>query len=44
MEGLIERGIPPKAAKDLATAKTMKLRDQAIAHAKKYGYIKKECS
>ena len=44
MEGLIDKGMDRDKAKTLATAMALKLRDEAIAHAKKYGYINNNCS
>ena len=43
MEGLIDKGMDRDKAKTLATAMALKLRDNAIAHAKKYGYINNNC-
>ena len=43
MEGLIDKGMYRDKAKTLATAMALKLRDNAIAHAKKYGYINNNC-
>ena len=43
MEGLIDKGMDRDKAKTLATAMALKLRDEAIAHAKKYGYINNNC-
>lgn len=44
MEGLIDKGMDRDKAKTLATAMALKLRDDAIAHAKKHGYINSNCS